>query len=257
MTPLSALQIDKIREDFPLLSHATEQPPLAYLDNAATTQKPRAVIEAVRSFYLHDNANVHRGLYALSMRATTYYEEARQTIADFIKAPEVRECVFVRGTTEAINLVASAYALDRLGPQDEILITYLEHHANIVPWQRVCERTGAKLVVAPVSLQGDILLDEFKKCLNHHTKIVAFTYASNAIGTLNPVKQMTAMAHAVGAVVLVDGAQAVAHVPIDVQALGCDFFAFSGHKLFGPTGIGVLWGRRFTGGDVYLSRRGR
>ena len=215
----------------------------SYLDNAATTQKPKAVIDAITHYYQCDNANVHRGVHALSMRSTTQFEAAREKVCRFIHAHSVRECIFVRGTTEAINLVAQSFVLPRLSPGDEILITHMEHHANIVPWQLVCEKTGAQLQVAPISIEGELLLDEFEKKLSRKTKFVAINYVSNALGTINPVKKMIDMAHAVGAFVLLDGAQATAHVPVDVQALGCDFYAFSGHKMYGPTGIGVLWGR--------------
>lgn len=235
--------IERIRSDFPILSQQIHHHPLAYLDNAATTQKPHAVIEAMIHYYQENNANVHRGLHTLSMRATEHYEAARQTVADYIGASTSAECIFVRGTTEAINLVANAYGLDRFKPGDEIVITYMEHHSNIVPWQQVCERTGAKLVVAPITEQGEIVMDAFVACLNEKTKFVAMTYVSNALGTINPVAQMVQHAHAIGAKVLVDGAQALPHLEVNVQALGCDFFACSGHKAYGPTGIGVLWGK--------------
>ena len=238
-----SIAIEKIRADFPILSKKVNGKPLVYFDNAATTQKPKAVIDAITHYYQCDNANVHRGVHALSMRSTTQFEAAREKVCRFIHAHSVRECIFVRGTTEAINLVAQSFVLPRLSPGDEILITHMEHHANIVPWQLVCEKTGAQLQVAPISIEGELLLDEFEKKLSRKTKFVAINYVSNALGTINPVKKMIDMAHAVGAFVLLDGAQATAHVPVDVQALGCDFYAFSGHKMYGPTGIGVLWGR--------------
>ncbi|WP_419421174.1 SufS family cysteine desulfurase [Legionella sp. D16C41] len=235
--------VDVIRNDFPVLQQKVNNYPLIYFDNAATTQKPKAVIEAIKHYYTYDNANVHRGVHALSARATLQFERVRNKVQRFINAPSVNECIFVRGTTEAINLVAQSFVAPRIKPDEEILITHMEHHSNIVPWQMVCKKTGAKLQVAPISYSGEILLDEFEKKLNENTKFVAITYASNALGTVNPIKQMIEMAHAYGAVVLVDGAQATAHYPVDVVDLGCDFYAFSGHKMYGPTGIGVLWGK--------------
>jgi cysteine desulfurase/selenocysteine lyase len=231
------------RRDFPLLEQVVNDYPLIYFDNAATTQKPNAVIEAISHYYQYDNANVHRGVHALSARATLQFERVRDKVRRFINARAVHECIFVRGTTEAINLVAQSFVAPRINPEEEILITHMEHHSNIVPWQMVCKKTGAILQVAPISYSGEILLDEFEKKLNEKTKFVAITYASNALGTVNPIKQMIDMAHAYGAVVLIDGAQATAHYPINVQELGCDFYAFSGHKMYGPTGIGVLWGK--------------
>jgi cysteine desulfurase/selenocysteine lyase len=241
--PTPWLDVDALRADFPLLSQQVNGCPLAYLDNAATTQKPRLVMDAMVNFYAHDNANVHRGVHALSIRATAQFEAVREKVRAFIHASSVVECVFVRGTTEAINLVAQSYAAPRLVVGDEILITCMEHHANIVPWQMVCERTGAKLRVVPITPLGEVKLDAYASMLSSKTKIVALSYASNALGTINPVHDMIKMAHHVGAVVLLDGAQATAHLPIDVQALDCDFYAFSGHKMYGPTGIGILWGR--------------
>lgn len=238
-----SFDVDTIRQDFPLLHQDMNGYPLVYLDNAATTQKPKTVIDAMSHYYAHDNANVHRGVYELSARATAQFEAARIKVQQFIHAPKAHECIFVRGTTEAINLVANSYAMQKLQPGDEILITQLEHHSNIVPWQMACERTGAKLQVVPISPQGELLLDAFEQKLSEKTKIVALSYASNALGTINPVKEIIARAHAYGAIVLLDGAQASAHLPIDVQALDCDFYAFSAHKMYGPTGMGVLWGR--------------
>ncbi len=232
-----------VRKDFPILHQKVNGYDLVYFDNAATTQKPKAVIDAISSYYEHDNANVHRGVHALSVRATELYEHARSTIQRFINAPSVNECIFVRGTTEAINLVAHSYVEPLLQPGDEILITYLEHHSNIVPWQILCQKTGAQLQVAPISLSGELILEEFAKKLSAKTKFVSISYASNALGVVNPVEQMIELAHAYGAKVLLDGAQASAHLPVDVQRLNCDFYAFSGHKMYGPTGIGVLWGR--------------
>ncbi|AUH70932.1 cysteine desulfurase [Legionella sainthelensi] len=240
---MDALDIEAIRRDFPILNQKVNDFDLIYFDNAATTQKPKAVIEAMSRYYEQDNANVHRGVHALSVRATELYEAVRSKVKRFINAYSPRECIFVRGTTEAINLVAQSLVAPRILPDEEILITHMEHHSNIVPWQMVCKKTGAKLQVAPISLDGEILLDEFAKKLNKNTKLVAINYVSNALGTINPVKEMIEMAHEYGAKVLLDGAQATAHLPVDVQALGCDFYAFSGHKMYGPTGIGILWGR--------------
>ncbi|KTC96276.1 cysteine desulfurase [Legionella feeleii] len=235
--------IEAIRADFPVLNQKINDYPLTYLDNAATTQKPKSVIDAIAHYYSYDNANVHRGVHALSVRATQQYEAVRNKVQHFINARSARECIFVRGTTEAINLVAQSFVAPRILPGEEILITHMEHHSNIVPWQMVCKKTGARLRVAPISIEGEILLDEFEKMLNENTKFVSICYASNALGTINPVAKMIEMAHAHGALVLLDGAQATAHLPIDVQALDCDFYAFSGHKMYGPTGIGVLWGK--------------
>lgn len=242
--PDGTLDMAAIRSQFPVLQQQVNDNPLVYFDNAATTQKPQAVIDAISHYYQHDNANVHRGVHALSARATIQFEEARNKVQRFINAPLASECIFVRGTTEAINLVAESLVAPTILPGDEILITHMEHHANIVPWQMVCRKTGAVLQVAPISLSGEILLDEFEKKLTHKTKFVSISYASNALGTINPVKKMIEMAHAHGALVLLDGAQATAHLPIDVQELGCDFYAFSAHKMYGPTGIGVLWGKQ-------------
>ncbi|KTD32837.1 selenocysteine lyase, PLP-dependent [Legionella nautarum] len=240
---IETLDVEVIRQDFPVLNQKINDYPLTYLDNAATTQKPQAVIDAITRYYSFDNSNVHRGVHALSVRATQQYEAARNKVQRFIHAKSARECIFVRGTTEGINLVAQSFVAPRILPGEEILITHMEHHSNIVPWQMVCKKTGAHLKVAPISFEGEVLLDEFEKCLNENTKFVAISYASNALGTINPVKQMIEMAHSYGALVLLDGAQATAHLPVDVQALDCDFYAFSGHKMYAPTGIGILWGR--------------
>ncbi len=240
---IETLDLAVIRRDFPALNQFVNGHPLIYFDNAATTQKPQSVIDAVSHYYTHDNANVHRGVHALSVRSTQQFEVVREKVKRFINAPHTRECIFVRGTTEGINLVAQSFVMPRILPGEEILITHMEHHSNIVPWQMVCKKTGAVLKVAPISLRGEVLLDEFEKLLSSNTKFVAINYVSNALGTVNPVRKMIEMAHAHGAIVLLDGAQATAHLPIDVQALGCDFYAFSGHKMYGPTGIGVLWGR--------------
>lgn len=240
---MDALDIHAIRRDFPTLNQKINDFDLIYFDNAATAQKPKSVIDAISHYYEHDNANIHRGVHTLSVRATEAYEAARSKVKRFINAASPRECVFVRGTTEAVNLVAQSLVAPRILPDEEILITHMEHHSNIVPWQMVCKKTGAKLQVAPISLDGEILLDEFAKKLNKNTKFVAISHASNALGTINPIKEMIKMAHDYGAEVLIDGAQAVPHIPVDVQDLGCDFYAFSGHKLYGPTGIGVLWAK--------------
>lgn len=231
------------RKDFPILAERVNGHPLVWFDNAATTQKPRCVIDRITSFYEHENSNVHRGAHTLAKKTTDAYEAARAKAASFLNAATPQEIVFVRGTTEAINLVAHSYALPHLGEGDEVLITQLEHHANIVPWQIVCTKTGAKLSAAPVNENGQMDMAAFEKLLSARTKLVALTHVSNAIGTITPAAQMIRMAHQYGAKVLVDGAQAVAHLAVDVQALDCDFYAFSGHKVFGPTGIGVLYAK--------------
>ncbi|MEA3291739.1 MAG: cysteine desulfurase [Pseudomonadota bacterium] len=237
------LDIDRIRADFPILGETVHGRPLAYLDNAATAQKPRAVIEAVARHYRHDNANVFRGVHALAERATGGYEHARERVRAFINAGSKEEIVFLRGTTEAINLVANSFGNDfREG--DEILITAMEHHANIVPWQMACERTGAKLRIAPMDRNGELIMEAFEKLLTPRTRIVSVVHISNALGTINPVEEIIKLAHAQGAQVLLDGAQSAPHMALDMQALDADFYAFSGHKLFGPTGIGVLYGKR-------------
>ncbi|MCP3162813.1 cysteine desulfurase [Myxococcus qinghaiensis] len=259
---MSAFDVQRVREDFPLLRQEVRGRPLVYLDSAATAQKPQAVIDAIVRFYQHDNANVHRGVHILSERATEAYEGARETVRGFLNARDAREIIFVRGTTEAINLVAQTYGRKHVGPGDEILITQMEHHANIVPWRMLCEQTGATLRVIPVDDRGELVLDAVDALLTEKTRILAVTHVSNALGTVNPVKELTRRAHAKGIPVLVDGAQSVTHFPVDVQDLGCDFYALSGHKLFGPTGIGVLYGRLERlepmppyqgGGDMILS----
>lgn len=249
-TLFETLDISAIRRDFPILHQQVNGYPLIYLDNAATTQKPKQVIDAIAHYYEHDNANVHRGVHTLSVRATQLYEAARDKVRHFINANHSHECIFVRGTTEAINLVAHSFVAPRILPGEEILITAMEHHSNIVPWQMVCAQTGAQLQVAPISIDGDVLLDEFEKKLSNKTKFVAISHVSNALGTINPVKKMIDMAHAHGALVLLDGAQAMPHLSVDVQALDCDFYAFSGHKMYAPTGIGVLWGRELFLNDM-------
>ena len=237
------LDVARVRAEFPILAPDAGGRRIVYLDSAATTQKPQAVIDAMRDYYTHTNANVHRGVHRLSQRATEAYEGARRKIAGFVGAAEHGEIVFTRGATEAINLVARSWAAPRLGPGDEILVSGMEHHSNIVPWQMVRDETGVKLVVAPIDDAGELDRAEFERRLSPRTKLVAVTHASNALGTVNPVPWIVERAHAVGALVLVDGAQATAHLPVDVKALGCDFYAASGHKMFGPTGIGFLWAR--------------
>jgi cysteine desulfurase / selenocysteine lyase len=239
----AAFDVQAIRRDFPILRERVHDKPLVYLDNAATTQKPRRVIDRLNAFYRRENANVHRGVHLLSERATDAYEDARRTVCRFLNAADPKEIVFVRGTTEAINLVAQSYGRSHVGLGDEIVITMMEHHSNIVPWQILCEQTGARLRVAPITDDGDIQLDAYEALLSARTKIVAVVHVSNALGTINPIAEIVRIAHAGGIPVLVDGAQAVAHMPVDVRALDCDFYAFSGHKVFGPTGIGVLYAR--------------
>ena len=236
--------IDQVRRDFPALGLSVHGHPLVYLDNAATTQKPEAVLAEEDRWYRELCSNVHRGVHDLSQKATDVYEAARGKAAEFIKAGSADEVVFVRGTTEAINLVASTYGRQHVGPGDEVLITEMEHHSNIVPWQLLCEDKGANLRVAPIDDRGQLILEEYERLLSERTRIAAVTYVSNALGTITPLAQMIEMAHQKGVPVLVDGAQAVPHLSVDVQALDCDFFAFSGHKMYGPTGIGVLWGKQ-------------
>ena len=232
-----------IKREFPILQEPVRGKRLVWLDNAATTQKPQTVIDRLSYFYEHENSNVHRAAHTLAARATDAYESARESVRRFIKAPSKREIVFVRGTTEGINLVAQSWGRRNVGPGDEVVVTWLEHHANIVPWQQLCSEKGARLRVAPVDDRGQVILEEYEKLLGPRTRIVSFTQVSNALGTVTPAKEMIEMAHRHGALVLLDGAQAVSHMPVDVQALGCDFFVFSGHKVFGPTGIGVVFGR--------------
>jgi len=241
--PSAALDVERLRRDFPILSRRVHGKPLVYLDNAATTQKPIPVIEAEKRVYEEYYANVHRGVHLLSVASTEEYEKVREKIRALLGAPERREIVFTRGTTESVNLVAQAYGRRFVGKGDEVLITHLEHHSNIVPWQMLCEERGAALKVAPIDSRGEVVLEEYEKLLSSRTKIVAFAHVSNALGTLNPVETMTNLAHVRGAVVLVDGAQAAPRLPVDVTKLGCDFYAFSGHKMYGPSGAGVLWGR--------------
>jgi len=241
--PPAAFDVLRIRRDFPILDQKVFGKPLVYLDNAATAQKPSAVLDAITRYYTQDNANIHRGLHQLSERATAAYEAVRSKVRRFVNAASDAEIIFVRGTTEAINLVAQACGRARVGPGDEVLITAMEHHSNIVPWQMLCDEKGARLRVAPVGDAGELLTDEFEKLLGPRTRLVALAHVSNALGTINPVKRLVETAHRHGALVLVDGAQAAPHLMIDVRNLDADFYALSGHKLFGPTGIGVLYGR--------------
>ena len=233
----------RVRDDFPALHQDVHGKPLVYLDSAATTLKPRAVIDAVDSVYEKDSANIHRAVHLLSQRATARYEDAREKVRAFLNARSTSEIIFTRGTTESMNLVAQSFGRSLLREGDEVLVTELEHHSNIVPWQILCEQTGAKLVVVPITDRGEVLVEAFEEKLSERTKIVALAHVSNALGTVLPVQELVGLAHELGAVVAVDGAQAVSHVDVDVQALDCDFYAFSGHKLYGPTGIGVLYGK--------------
>jgi cysteine desulfurase / selenocysteine lyase len=241
--PARAFDVHKVRRDFPILQQQVHGKPLVYLDNAATTQKPLAVIEAIENYYRRDNSNIHRGVHTLSERATEHYERVRLAIQRFLNAADSKEIIFVRGTTEAINLVAQTYGRQNVGSGDEVLITAMEHHSNIVPWQMLCEEKGAKLRVAPINDQGELLLDEFERLLGPKTKLVAISHLSNALGTINPVREIVGMAHARNIPVLVDGAQAAPRMRVDVQELDCDFYAISGHKMYGPTGIGALYGK--------------
>ncbi|MGK7392787.1 MAG: aminotransferase class V-fold PLP-dependent enzyme [Candidatus Cyclobacteriaceae bacterium M2_1C_046] len=238
------LDIDKIRKEFPILNQEIEGHPLVYLDNAATTQKPKQVIKAVSEYYEQYNANIHRGIHTLAEKATHAFENTRELLKHFINAAEKEEIIFTRGTTESINLVASSWGRKNLGEGDEVIISNLEHHSNIVPWQMICEATGAILKVIPVNDQGELIMEEYDKLLSSKTKMVAVNHASNSLGTVNPIKEIIAKAHEYGAVVLIDGAQAGAHLPIDVQAFDADFYALSAHKFYGPTGAGALYGKR-------------
>ena len=235
--------VEKIREDFPILHQEVNGKPLVYLDNAATSQKPKSVIDSIEKYYRGYNSNIHRGVHTLSENATEAYESARIKVRDFIHANSTKEIVFVRGATEAINLVAQSFGRNTLGSKDEIIITELEHHANIVPWQLLSQQTGAKLKYVPINDNGELVESEYKKLLNEKTRIVAVGHISNALGTINPIENMINLAHEYGAKVLIDGAQATSHTSVDVKKLDCDFYVFSGHKLFGPTGIGVLYGK--------------
>ncbi len=239
-----SLNIEQIRGLFPVLHQEVHGKPLIYFDNAATTQKPQAVLDALTNYYKLDNSNIHRGAHALADRATRYYEETRESVRDFIGAGESAEIIFTKGTTESINLVAQTFGRRYIGKDDEIIISTLEHHSNIVPWQMLCEEKGAILRVIPINDAGEILFDEFEKLLSPKTKLVSIVHASNALGTINPVKKIIDAAHKVGAKVLLDGAQSTSHLMIDVQELDCDFLAFSAHKIYGPTGLGVMYGKR-------------
>ena len=258
----SSFDLNALRKQFPVLARTVHGKPLAYLDNGASSQRPYAVIGAVDDYERHHHANIHRGVHTLSQEATALYEGARDKLVRFVNARSRHEIIFVRGTTEAINLVAQSYARPTLKPGDEVLITHLEHHANIVPWQLVCEQTGAKLVVAPMDSRGEVHVDAVESLMSPRTRLFAFAHVSNALGTVLPVRRLIAAAKARGIITLIDGAQAVPHMAVDMQELGCDFYAFSGHKMFGPTGIGVLYGREALlermppwqgGGDMILA----
>ena len=240
---LDALDVARIRQDFPILHQEINGKPLVYLDNAATTQKPQAVIDAICDYYVRNNANVHRGVHTLSQRATDDFEAARESVRRFINAPASEEVIYVRGTTEALNLVASSYGRKYFQAGDEVIVSEMEHHSNIVPWQILRQEIGIKLRAVPFNDDGELMLDALESMLNDRTRLVSVVHQSNALGTVNPVKAIAELAHAKGVPVMIDAAQSVAHTPIDVQELGVDFMAFSGHKLYGPTGIGVLWGR--------------
>jgi len=252
----------RVRKDFPILSSFVKQQPLVYLDNAATTQKPVHVIDAIRMYYSSQNSNVHRGVHYLSQLATEQYEAARETVREFLNAESTREIIFTRGTTEGINLLARSFGRNHLKPGDEVLISTIEHHSNIVPWQMICDEKGAILKVIPINDAGELLMDEFEKLLSERTKLVSVTHISNALGTVNPIRDIIRKAHTKNIPVLIDAAQSIQHVPIDVRELDCEFLVFSGHKLYGPTGIGVLYGKAEWleilppyqgGGDMILS----
>ena len=239
----SAFDVNKVRGDFPILNQTVNGHPLVYLDNGATSQKPQSVIDAIVEYYITTNSNVHRGVHTLSQQATDGYEGARTKIRKFINAGDDKEIIFTRNTTEGINLVAHSYGRKNIGAGDDIIVSNMEHHSNIVPWQMLCEETGANLLVVPIDDAGELVMEEYKKMLSPRTKLVSITHVSNALGTILPAKEIVKLAHAQGAPVLLDGAQAVPHMPVDVQELDCDFYVFSGHKLFGPTGIGILYGK--------------
>ncbi len=239
-----SLDIEKIRSLFPVLHQEVHGKPLIYFDNAATTQKPQVILDALADYYKKDNSNIHRGAHALADRATGYFEDTRESVREFINARESAELIFTKGTTESINLVAATFGRKFIGEGDEIILSTLEHHSNIVPWQLLCEEKGAILKIIPITDSGEIIFEEFEKLLSEKTKLVSVVHASNALGTINPVKRIIDAAHQAGAKVLLDGAQSTSHLAIDVQELDCDFFAFSAHKLYGPTGLGVLYGKR-------------
>ena len=257
-----SFNVEQIRAQFPALKQEVNGRPLVYLDSAATTQKPQAVIDAIVHYYQQDNANVHRAAHALSSRATSAFEDSRRVTADFLGCANPAQIIWVRGVTEAINLVAASWGRSNLAAGDKVLVSAMEHHSDIVPWQLICAERGAEVIPVPVTDDGEIDLQALEALLDEHVKMVAVNHVSNALGTINPVQEIAAKAHAVGALCMVDGAQAIAHWPLDVQQLGCDFYAFSGHKLFGPTGIGVLWGREalleamppFLGGGEMIDR---
>ncbi len=240
----AGLDPEALRREFPILYQEVHGKPLIYLDNAATTQKPRSVIDALVRYYEQDNANVHRGVHELSQRATNDYEDARTVVQQFLGAAESEEIIYTRGTTESINLVTASWGCANVGAGDEVLISTMEHHSNIVPWQILCEEKGARLKIVPINDDGEFLFEEYEKLLSDSTKIVAVNHVSNALGSINPVREIVERAHERGALVLIDGAQAVAHMKVDVRSLDCDFYAFSSHKIFGPTGIGILYGKR-------------
>ncbi len=240
---LDVIDPHRIRQDFPILHQEVNGKPLVYLDNAATTQKPQSVIDAISNYYLHNNANVHRGVHTLSQRATDDYEAGREAVRRFINAPDANEVIYVRGTTEGLNLVASSYGRKYFKAGDEVIITGMEHHSNIVPWQILGKEIGIRLRVVPFNDDGELLMDEYEAMLNDRTRMVSVVHQSNALGTVNPIPEMVELAHAHGIPVMVDAAQSIPHMPVDVQALGADFLTFSGHKMYGPTGIGALWGR--------------
>ena len=242
-TKTSILDVELIRSEFPILSRKVNGQPLVYLDNGATSQKPLSVISAISKYYTYQNSNIHRGIHTLSQEATTAYEEARTTVQQFINAEHTHEVIFTSGTTGSINLIASVFGKKHLKEGDEIIISTMEHHSNIVPWQMICEEKGAILKVVPINDKGEFLMSEYENLLSDKTKLVAITHVSNTLGTINPAKEIIAKAHQKGALVLIDGAQAVPHTKVDVQELDCDFYAFSGHKMFGPTGVGILYGK--------------
>jgi cysteine desulfurase / selenocysteine lyase len=259
---ITTFLVEKIRADFPILKEKIRNKPLVYLDNAASCQKPNAVIDSISHVYRHDYANIHRGVHTLSVRATDKFEAAREKVRGFINAASIKEIIFVRGATEAINLIAQTYGKANIKAGDEIVITAMEHHSNIVPWQMLCGQIGAVLKVAPMNIKGELIYEEFEALLNDKTRLIAVAHMSNALGTINPVKKMIAAAHALNIPVLLDGAQAAPHMPVDVQDLDCDFYVFSGHKLYGPSGIGVMYGKQTLleamppyqgGGDMILT----
>jgi len=241
---MSSWDVENIRRDFPVLSQTVNGKPLVYLDNGASSQVPQSVIDRTSKYLAEEHSNIHRGVHYLSQHATTAYEAAREKVKRFINAPDVKECIFVRGTTEGVNLVAFSYGRKFIGEGDEILVSQMEHHSNIIPWQQIAEEKGARIRVIPMNSSGELIIDEYENMLNERTKMVAVTHVSNSLGTVNPIKEMVATAHKFGVPVCVDAAQSVPHFPVDVQDLDCDFFVFSGHKMFGPTGSGVLYGKR-------------